>query len=181
MREIVRHGSGEAFGPRLRTHGMTDQPDLVEQPLLGKGLGHHDQRHLRGLQHLDRFLWPPSLYCEHQRGIESEHAFGRDLAHIADIRLVAQRGGRIEAGRVDAGKSVFETQRIEDLGDGAADRDNSRRVVDRDIVVERIVHGDSGGERGAAECRTCGSEEERECVTKSHRRITSSGLACFAR
>ena len=128
LRQIVRHDRRQALGPLVRAHGVADQLDLVEQALFGKGFGHQHQRHLGRFQHVHGFLRPGALHGEHQRGIEPEHAFGRKLAHIADIRLVAQRRGRIEACGVDAGEAVLETQRVENFGDRAADRNDPRRI-----------------------------------------------------
>ena len=146
---VVRH-SARASAPMAWPTSLI----LSSRPCFGKGFRHQHQRHLGRFEHVHGFLRAGSLHREHQRRVEPEHAFGRKLAHVADIGLVAQRCGRIEAGGVDAGEPVLEAERVENFGDGAADRNDPRWIVaDRDVAVARVVHRDARGECGAAGAR----------------------------
>ena len=168
LRQIAGHRRGQAFGALVGIHRVPDQLDFIEQALFRKRFGHQHQRYFRGLQHIYGFLRAGSLHRQHQRGVEPEHAFGGKLAHIADIRFVAQGCRRIEAGRIDASQTVLEAKRVENFGDGTADRDDPCWIFDRDVAVAGVVHGDAGGEGNAPEQEQTAGGEWNEPATKSH-------------
>ena len=165
LRQIAGHGGRQAFGALVGVHGVTDQFDFVDQARFRECFRHQHQRHFRRFQHVHGFLRAGSLHREHQRRVQSQHAFGRKLAHVADIGFVAQRGCRIEAGRIDAGEPVLEAERIENFGDGAADRDDARGIFDRDIAVARVVDGNAGRRMRRCRARSAGGRSAARCAS----------------
>ncbi len=93
-------------------------------------------------QHRDGFFRSGVLGREDERRIEPEHAFRRQRAHVADVRLLAQRLRRIEARGVDGDDALLEPERVEDFGDRAADRDDAGVVADGDRLSGGVAHDD---------------------------------------
>jgi hypothetical protein len=105
--------------------GGRDDLDLLEDALAGVLVRHQHERNAGGAQHGDSFLRAGVLAGEDERRIEAEHALRRQRPHVADVRLLAQRLRRVEARGIDGDHALLEAQRIEDLGNGTADRDDA--------------------------------------------------------
>ncbi len=173
-REVLLHGSRQALAARHRAGRPRDQPDLFDDAFAGEAVGDLDERHRCGFEHGDRFPRARALGRQHERGTEREHALGRQLAHVSDVRFLGERARRVEAGGVDGDHPLLEAERVEDLGDGAAHRDDAARVGDRHIAASRITDCDGRATNRCCsehtQCRDSECERPRMGSISPHRR-----------
>ena len=131
---------GERSGLVFDAQRLADHAYPFENALVVVGLGHLDIGNARLFQHVHRFPRAAALQGDDAGGIDRQDALGRKRAHIADV---GQRLGRfrIGAGGVARYEMLLLAQREDDLGHGAADGDDPRRVGKN----RRILRG--GGPR----------------------------------
>ena len=105
---------------RLLANRIGDHADFPGDPGGIMACGQLDHGHARGRNDRKRLRRPRTLFHQDQIGMEREHAFRRELPHIADIGFLP-RGRRIAGGGIAPDDAVLLPERIEDFGDRAAD------------------------------------------------------------
>jgi hypothetical protein len=90
-----------------------------------------------------------ALSGDDQIGPLGEQALGRERPQVADIRLLAEGLGRVEAGRVDRNDPVAGPEAVEDLGDCVAEGGDAGGRLRRGAARGERARG-KGGEKRAA-------------------------------
>jgi hypothetical protein len=147
----VRSSASAARSVALDRAGrLRDQTDFFDDALASEMVGDLHEGDRRGFQHRDRAFRSGALGGEHERRSEPEHAFRRQLPHIADIGLLGGRALRIDARGIDRHHALLETERVENLRHGSAHRHDPPGILDRHRAAGGVAHRDV-----VAGCRCC--------------------------
>ena len=180
--KVSLHQFDQAFAALGRSGRLRDQSNFLDDAVAGEPVGDLHEGHRRGLQHCDRVLRTRALGREHQGRTEAEHAFGRQLTHIADARLLRERTRGIKARAVDGDDPRLETKRVKDFGHRAANRYDPAGIGDGDRAAGRILDGDVVSP-AATECAQPGdrNDETQSQELIFHRGVTHRPLVTWSK
>ena len=121
-RERVRRG--------LAIKRATDGRDLGEQAVDAGVVRHDRDRHSRGAELLQHHGRTARRARQDEVGLERHDRFGGEPSEVAEVGKVRRRRW-VVARAVDGDETLARTERVDDLGDVAAERDQALRAQGR--------------------------------------------------